>query len=171
MFQSTQGISIYYLPDTQHFGNSFVEREKSKERKRIFNNWFSFYTNLSPVQQSQSDVLCRETVGIRNDIQREIKFGSHSGPLWILQGVPRLVSQVGHPYFLGICWWIRLPFYVLNKQWKRFDFLKIFFFNFWFWSWSGQVQAQPGFQAHPGMQQAQVLHGYSTFWPEKHLTW
>ena len=36
-----------------------------------------------------------------------------------------------------------------------------------------QEQAQPGFQAQPGMQQGQVqvLSGYSIFWPENHLTW
>ena len=37
----------------------------------------------------------------------------------------------------------------------------------------GQVQAQPGFQGQPSLQQVQVhvIHGYSPFWPENHITW
>ena len=51
---------------------------------------------------------------------------------------------------------------------------------FWKKNWNfivgqgqGQVQAQYGFQAQPGLQQVQVqvLCVYSTIWPENHLTW
>ena len=45
--------------------------------------------------------------------------------------------------------------------------------NFIFGEGQGQVQAQPGFQAQPGLQQVQVqiLRRHSTFWPENHFTW
>ena len=61
---------------------------------------------------------------------------------------------------------------MLNKEGGGFDFLKKNK-KFIFGQGQDQVQAQPGFQAQPGMQQvqAQVLRGYSTFWPENHLTW
>ena len=34
-----------------------------------------------------------------------------------------------------------------------------------------QVQAQPGCQAQPSLQQVQVVCLYSAFWHENHLTW
>ena len=55
---------------------------------------------------------------------------------------------------------------------ERAQFAKLF--EIWFLAHDQvQVQAQPGFQAQPGLQQVQVevLSGYSTFWPENHLKW
>ena len=39
-------------------------------------------------------------------------------------GCPTISVKSNTPLFLDICWWIRLPFYVLNKQCGGFDFLK-----------------------------------------------
>ena len=35
----------------------------------------------------------------------------------------------------------------------------------------GQVQARPGFQAQPGLQQVEVVKKFLTFLPENHFTW
>ena len=55
----------------------------------------------------------------------------------------------------------------------RIWFFEKFFWNFSFCQGLGHAQAQPGFQAQPSMQQveAEIFRGYSTFWPENHLTW
>ena len=42
-------------------------------------------------------------------------------------GCPTISVTSGIPLFSDICWWTRLPFHVLNKQWGRFDFLKKIF--------------------------------------------
>ena len=55
---------------------------------------------------------------------------------------------------------------------------KVWFFDkkcedFVFGYGQAQVQAEPGFQAQPGLQEVwvQVLRRYSTYGPENHFTW
>ena len=91
---------------------------------------------------------------------------------YYIQGVSRLLWKVTHPFFTHTVtqqavllrgdqayWWIGF----FEKKFRIFLFCQV----------QGQVQAQPGFQVQPSLQQVQVdvIRGYSTFWPENHITW
>ena len=60
-----------------------------------------------------------------------------------------------------------------DRALRRILFFEKKISHFLFCQGQGHVQAQPGFQAQPSLQQVQVhvIHGYSTFWPEDHFTW
>ena len=72
------------------------------------------------------------------------------------------------PLFLGHM--LTQSSHVLNGHSGGLNFLKIKNLIFLV-KGQGQVQAQPGFQAPPGLQQVQVLRRCSPFWPENHFTW
>ena len=90
----------------------------------------------------------------------------------IIQGGSQLVSKVTHPFFGHM---LTQQAVLLRGEWAYYWIrffekkIEILFFG----QGQDQVQAQPGFQVQPSLQQVQdqVLCRYSTFWPENHFTW
>ena len=79
--------------------------------------------------------------------------------------------QVRHPFFFNVQLMNQVAFLCAEQAHGRIWFfekkIEICILG------HGQVavQSQPGFQVQPGLQQVQVLLGYSIFWPENHFTW